>query len=90
MCFWYLISGGLSLKRKDVKVIGKGIRCSVQSPPPSAWPGTALVDPGSKNWDGPKPISIVGSTGSIGTQVHFIKHLVCVKRWTKLLIILSF
>ncbi|KAB5532011.1 hypothetical protein DKX38_018681 [Salix brachista] len=25
-------------------------------------------EPGRKTWDGPKPISIVGSTGSIGTQ----------------------
>ncbi|KAI3818641.1 hypothetical protein L1987_12456 [Smallanthus sonchifolius] len=30
---------------------------------------TALVDSGTKNCDGPKPISIVGSTTSIGTQV---------------------
>ncbi|KAI3694698.1 hypothetical protein L1987_77667 [Smallanthus sonchifolius] len=28
-----------------------------------------LVDSGTKNWDSPKPISIVGSTGSIGTHV---------------------
>ncbi|KVH98953.1 hypothetical protein Ccrd_022851 [Cynara cardunculus var. scolymus] len=63
------LQGGFCFKRKDVKVaIGKGIRCSAQPAPPPAWPGTALVDPGVKNWDGPKPISIVGSTGSIGTQ----------------------
>ncbi|KAG5234133.1 1-deoxy-D-xylulose phosphate reductoisomerase family protein [Salix suchowensis] len=46
---------GLSLKRKDCG--GRRIQCSVQNqnqPPPT--------------WDGPKPISIVGSTGSIGTQ----------------------
>nr|ACI45244.1 1-deoxy-D-xylulose 5-phosphate reductoisomerase [Stevia rebaudiana]CAD22156.1 1-deoxy-D-xylulose 5-phosphate reductoisomerase [Stevia rebaudiana] len=62
------LQGGFCFKRKDVKLAGKGIRCSAQPPPPPAWPGTALVDPGTKNWDGPKPISIVGSTGSIGTQ----------------------
>lgn len=64
------VQGGFSVKkRKDVKLtIEKRIRCSAQPPPPPAWPGTALVDPGTKNWDGPKPISIVGSTGSIGTQ----------------------
>ncbi|KAK1407242.1 hypothetical protein QVD17_38856 [Tagetes erecta] len=60
------LQGGFCFKRKDVKVAaGKGIRCSA---PPPAWPGTALVDAGTKNWDGAKPISIVGSTGSIGTQ----------------------
>ncbi|KAI3725756.1 hypothetical protein L1987_65548 [Smallanthus sonchifolius] len=31
---------------------------------------TALVDSGTKNCDGPKPISIVGSTTSIGTKVN--------------------
>ncbi|KAH9330056.1 hypothetical protein KI387_002164, partial [Taxus chinensis] len=36
--------------------------------PPPAWPGTALVDEDRKVWDGPKPFSIIGSTGSIGTQ----------------------
>lgn len=75
------ILGGFSFKRKDVKVvIGKGVRCSAQPSPPPAWPGTALVDPGTKNWNGPKPISIVGSTGSIGTQVNFIKHLAGVEK----------
>ncbi|PWA81903.1 1-deoxy-d-xylulose-5-phosphate reductoisomerase 1 [Artemisia annua] len=61
--------GGFSFKKKNVKfAIRKGIRCSAQPSVPPAWPGTALVDPGTKNWDGQKPISIVGSTGSIGTQ----------------------
>ncbi|KAJ9568251.1 hypothetical protein OSB04_004217 [Centaurea solstitialis] len=63
------LQGGFCFKRKDVKfTIGKGVRCSAAPAPPPAWPGTALVDPGVKNWEGPKPISIVGSTGSIGTQ----------------------
>ena len=67
---WFML-GGLSFKKKDVKfAIRKGVRCSAQPSVPPAWPGTALVDPGTKNWDGQKPISIVGSTGSIGTQVN--------------------
>lgn len=44
--------------------------CSMQQAPPPAWPGRAVVEPGRRSWDGPKPISIVGSTGSIGTQVN--------------------
>ncbi|KAG6505042.1 hypothetical protein ZIOFF_037390 [Zingiber officinale] len=40
----------------------------MQQGPPPAWPGQAVAEPGRKSWDGPKPISIVGSTGSIGTQ----------------------
>ncbi|EFJ07179.1 hypothetical protein SELMODRAFT_229643 [Selaginella moellendorffii] len=44
------------------------IRCSSNGPP-SAWPGRAMVDGArKKSWDGPKPISLLGSTGSIGTQ----------------------
>ncbi|GJN37726.1 hypothetical protein PR202_gb26712 [Eleusine coracana subsp. coracana] len=42
--------------------------CSMQQAPPPAWPGRAVAEAGRKSWDGPKPISIVGSTGSIGTQ----------------------
>jgi 1-deoxy-D-xylulose-5-phosphate reductoisomerase len=41
----------------------------MQQAPPPAWPGRAVAEPGRRSWDGPKPISIVGSTGSIGTQV---------------------
>ena len=66
-----LNTGGLCLKRKDCG--GRRIQCSVQNQnqnqPPPAWPGRACPEPGRKTWDGPKPISIVGSTGSIGTQV---------------------
>lgn len=62
--------------------IGK-IECSVAEKPPSAWPaakthsawpvsawpGRVLVnDVATKTWDGPKPISLIGSTGSVGTQ----------------------
>ncbi|XP_074567950.1 1-deoxy-D-xylulose 5-phosphate reductoisomerase, chloroplastic-like [Curcuma longa] len=46
----------------------KAASCSLQQGPPPAWPGRAVAEPGHKAWDGPKPISVVGSTGSIGTQ----------------------
>ncbi|KAL8465403.1 hypothetical protein ACS0TY_034782 [Phlomoides rotata] len=61
--------GGLPLKRKEYRcTVAKRVHCSAQPPPPPAWPGRAVVEPGRKTWDGPKPISIIGSTGSIGTQ----------------------
>ncbi|KAL5077416.1 hypothetical protein RYX36_016400 [Vicia faba] len=41
---------------------------SQSSSPPPAWPGRAIPELGYKTWEGQKPISIVGSTGSIGTQ----------------------
>ncbi|XP_043806057.1 1-deoxy-D-xylulose 5-phosphate reductoisomerase, chloroplastic isoform X3 [Manihot esculenta] len=60
--------GGFSSKRKDFgAAFARKVQCSAQPPPP-AWPGRAFPEPGRKTWDGPKPISIVGSTGSIGTQ----------------------
>eukprot|EP01023_Acetabularia_acetabulum_P058770 TRINITY_DN698_c0_g1_i2.p1 TRINITY_DN698_c0_g1~~TRINITY_DN698_c0_g1_i2.p1 ORF type:complete len:491 (-),score=91.47 TRINITY_DN698_c0_g1_i2:528-1874(-) len=43
------------------------VRAEEFSPPP-AWPGSAQIPTGYKNRDTPKPISILGSTGSIGTQ----------------------
>ncbi|KAJ4818080.1 1-deoxy-D-xylulose 5-phosphate reductoisomerase [Rhynchospora pubera] len=58
------------LKRRDKRARGSKsnrIVCSAQAPPP-AWPGRAVPDPASTSWNGTKPISIVGSTGSIGTQ----------------------
>jgi 1-deoxy-D-xylulose-5-phosphate reductoisomerase len=63
-------SGGLALKRKEN---GRKVYCSVQSSssgsgPPPAWPGRAIPELANKTWEGPKPISIVGCTGSIGTQ----------------------
>ncbi|KAF5796737.1 putative 1-deoxy-D-xylulose-5-phosphate reductoisomerase [Helianthus annuus] len=68
----FKLQGGFSLKRKNVKVtIGKGIRCSATPSVPPAWPGTVPVDDLTKatvTWDGPKPISIIGSTGSIGSK----------------------
>ncbi|CAK8563043.1 unnamed protein product [Lathyrus sativus] len=63
--------GGVSLKRRDDGRASGGRRvfCSVQSSsPPPAWPGRAVPELGYKTWEGQKPISIVGSTGSIGTQ----------------------
>ncbi|KAL6497469.1 hypothetical protein OROGR_029398 [Orobanche gracilis] len=60
--------GGFALKRKENEsTVSQKIRCSAQPPPP-AWPGRAVVESNRKSWDGPKPISVVGSTGSIGTQ----------------------
>ncbi|KAL6006985.1 hypothetical protein ACLOJK_032481 [Asimina triloba] len=60
--------GGFVLKRRDCgRAFARGARCSAEAPPP-AWPGRAVAESGQKAWDGPKPISIVGSTGSIGTQ----------------------
>lgn len=75
-CTNLLNIGGFALRRKDCRtVIGRRIQCSAQAPPP-AWPGSAFPEPGRRTWDGPKPISIVGSTGSIGTQVWNIFFLI--------------
>ncbi|XP_019435386.1 PREDICTED: 1-deoxy-D-xylulose 5-phosphate reductoisomerase, chloroplastic-like isoform X2 [Lupinus angustifolius] len=53
------------IKRKDYENgIERRVYCSIQP----AWAGTAIPDPNLKIWDGPKPITILGSTGSIGTQ----------------------
>lgn len=66
----FLDLGGLSIRRKECSgAFAKRVQCSAQPPPPPAWPGRAVAEPGRQSWDGPKPISIVGSTGSIGTQV---------------------
>ncbi|KAM3206734.1 hypothetical protein ACQJBY_062089 [Aegilops geniculata] len=42
--------------------------CSMQQGPSPAWPGRAVAEPARRSWDSPKPISIIGSTGSVGTQ----------------------
>ena len=45
--------------------------CAAAAPTvPPAWPGRALLPDGAKpSWgSGPKPVSLIGSTGSIGTQ----------------------
>lgn len=62
---WF--SGVLGLKRKDCG--GGRVYCYLQSPPP-AWPGRAIPDFEKNNWNTPKPITVLGSTGSIGTQVQ--------------------
>lgn len=63
------LKGGFSLKRKSILQTSGRISCSAQQPVPPAWPGRAVADPDRKvTWDGPKPISVIGSTGSIGTQ----------------------
>ncbi|CAA0830323.1 1-deoxy-D-xylulose 5-phosphate reductoisomerase-chloroplastic, partial [Striga hermonthica] len=70
LCFMYVEfhAGGFSFKRKENGcTASKRVNCSAQTPPP-AWPGRAAVDSDRKLWEGPKPISIVGSTSSIGTQ----------------------
>lgn len=56
----------------------------MQQAPPPAWPGRAVAEPGRRSWDGPKPISIVGSTGSIGTQVKRSTE----KSWMDLLVLM--
>lgn len=62
-----------SYKRRERRTISsKRTCCSIQQNPPPAWPGRAVPEPGRKSWDGPKPLSIVGSTGSIGTQVQIV------------------
>eukprot|EP00250_Pteridium_aquilinum_P026319 c32833_g1_i1 orf=318-1760(-) len=50
------------------RVSARSIKCSAASSPPSAWPGRAVVSEVKKTWVGPKPLSLIGSTGSIGTQ----------------------
>lgn len=47
----------------------QGVRSSVAAEVPSAWPGRAVSEE-VKIRSGPKPISLIGSTGSIGTQVR--------------------
>ncbi|PKA63876.1 1-deoxy-D-xylulose 5-phosphate reductoisomerase, chloroplastic [Apostasia shenzhenica] len=60
---------GFSWKRREKGVCcSRLVTCSMQQAPQPAWPGRAVAEPGRKSWEGPKPISIVGSTGSIGTQ----------------------
>ncbi|CAH9102069.1 unnamed protein product [Cuscuta europaea] len=57
-----------SIKRtKGSGNFGKRVECVIKTSPP-AWPGSAVAEHIPKSWDGPKPISILGSTGSIGTQ----------------------
>ncbi|XP_010459153.1 PREDICTED: 1-deoxy-D-xylulose 5-phosphate reductoisomerase, chloroplastic-like [Camelina sativa] len=74
------LPGGFSSRQRNQRRgFGKGVKCSVkvqqqQSSPPPAWPGRAVPpEVPRQSWDGPKPISIVGSTGSIGTQVRRFK-----------------
>ncbi|WVZ12258.1 hypothetical protein V8G54_016788 [Vigna mungo] len=66
-CLSAKFPGGFAFKRKAG---GRRVNCSLQAspPPPPAWPGRAYPEQVGKTWEGPKPISIVGSTGSIGTQ----------------------
>lgn len=84
-------TGGFSLRRRNQgRGFGKGVKCSVkvqqQQQPPPAWPGRAVPEAPRQSWDGPKPISIVGSTGSIGTQVLFrLRHYCAVLEYDQTL-----
>ncbi|KAH9720209.1 1-deoxy-D-xylulose 5-phosphate reductoisomerase [Citrus sinensis] len=68
------LSGGIWSKTKRNKdngtaTFGRRVKCSGQaSPPASAWPGRAVAESRPKTWEGRKPITVLGSTGSIGTQ----------------------
>lgn len=69
---WFEAGETISWWRKGSGVTSvRSVPCCSAQPqgPPPAWPGRAVPEPDQKRWDGPKPISIVGSTGSIGTQV---------------------
>ncbi|KAK7330487.1 hypothetical protein VNO77_24682 [Canavalia gladiata] len=67
-CLTAKFPGGIAFRRREHGATsGRRVCCSVQVPPP-AWPGRAVPEQGHKTWEGPKPISIVGCTGSIGTQ----------------------
>ncbi|XP_020151947.1 1-deoxy-D-xylulose 5-phosphate reductoisomerase, chloroplastic [Aegilops tauschii subsp. strangulata] len=57
-----------TFQRRDKRAAYLRTCCSMQQGPPPAWPGRAVAEPERRSWEGPKPISIVGSTGSIGTQ----------------------
>ncbi|KAI5059906.1 hypothetical protein GOP47_0024326 [Adiantum capillus-veneris] len=60
----------LKVKQKGerAKTLVRGVKCSAVPSPPPAWPGRAVVSDVKKTWEGPKPLSLIGSTGSIGTQ----------------------
>ncbi|KAK9198033.1 hypothetical protein WN944_013216 [Citrus x changshan-huyou] len=68
------LSSGIWSKTKRNKdngtaTFGRREKCSGQaSPPASAWPGRAVAESRPKSWEGRKPITVLGSTGSIGTQ----------------------
>ena len=77
--FFVFLTVGVQVSNsgKFVSPLAHSIKCSVGGPPP-AWPGRATVEEGRKSWDGPKPISLIGSTGSIGTQVHDFFSTACI------------
>lgn len=56
-----------SLRSSSSCAGARGIQCSTNGPPP-AWPGRAVYEAKKKSYEGPKPIALIGSTGSIGTQ----------------------
>lgn len=67
---WWIGNFALKRKESDTKVTKRRVHCSAANSIQPAWPGTAIPEPSDfKTWDEPKPISVLGSTGSIGTQV---------------------
>ncbi|RWW63031.1 hypothetical protein BHE74_00029862 [Ensete ventricosum] len=67
-------------RKEKGTVLLRQTSCSMQQAPQPAWLGRAVAEPGHKSWDVPKPISIIGSTGSVGTQVkRFKPQLVSVR-----------
>ncbi|CAG9460144.1 unnamed protein product [Pedinophyceae sp. YPF-701] len=52
---------------QPVKEAARG-KVVARAGPPPAWPGRCVVPELTKKTDGPKKISLLGSTGSIGTQ----------------------
>ncbi|MCO5566568.1 hypothetical protein L7F22_020245 [Adiantum nelumboides] len=64
-----LQGGPKALRKGEVgKTSVRGVKCSAAPSPPPAWPGRAVVSDVKRTWEGPKPLSLLGSTGSIGTQ----------------------
>ncbi|CAM6101234.1 unnamed protein product [Calypogeia fissa] len=57
-----------SLRASSSSTVARGVQCSTGNGPPPAWPGRAVYEGKKKTYEGPKPISLIGSTGSIGTQ----------------------
>lgn len=75
----YLLFAAKGSRKASLSAKVSRVRSEAASDVPSAWPGRAVVEEVKKT-NGPKPISLIGSTGSIGTQVgkNLIRHC-CVR-----------
>lgn len=62
------LSGSCSQRRPSASQKRTGGTTCLANDVPSAWPGRVTPPTNPRTWEGPKPISLVGSTGSIGTQ----------------------